>query len=147
MTFKKGNELWRLANPGRPRAFNEPADMLEAALAYFDWVKENPLQEEKLFHYQGSVTRETVNKMRAMTMDGLILHMGIGLQTWYDYKAKPEFSEVTKFIDSCMREQKFTGAAADLLNPNIIARDLGLKENSEVSGGISINVNGKLGEV
>ena len=27
------------------------------------------------------------------------------------------------------REQKFTGAAADLLNANIIARDLGLKDN------------------
>jgi hypothetical protein len=31
-------------------------------------------------------------------------------------------------------DQKFTGAAADLLNPNIIARDLGLTDKKEVSG-------------
>jgi hypothetical protein len=28
-------------------------------------------------------------------------------------------------------EQKFTGAAADLLNPNIIARDLGLADKQD----------------
>ena len=33
-----------------------------------------------------------------------------------------------------IRTQKFAGAAADLLNANIIARDLGLADKNEVTG-------------
>lgn len=37
-------------------------------------------------------------------------------------------------INDAIRHQKFTGAAADLLNPMIISRDLGLADKSELSG-------------
>jgi hypothetical protein len=42
--------------------------------------------------------------------------------------------QVTTRVDEIIRTQKFQGAAADLLNPNIIARDLGLSEKSEITG-------------
>ena len=54
--------------------------------------------------------------------------------TWQDYTEKDDFSAVTTRIEDIIYEQKFTGAAADLLNPNIIARDLGLADKKEVSG-------------
>ena len=37
-------------------------------------------------------------------------------------------------MEQIIRTQKFEGAAAELLNPNIIARDLGLADRSEHSG-------------
>jgi hypothetical protein len=40
-----------------------------------------------------------------------------------------------------MYEQKFSGAAAGLLNPNIIARDLGLADKSEIASTITKNEN------
>ncbi|MBS9307116.1 DNA packaging protein [Escherichia coli] len=40
--------------------------------------------------------------------------------------------QVAKFSKPLHYDQKFSGAAADLLNANIIARDLGLKEQSQV---------------
>lgn len=36
--------------------------------------------------------------------------------------------------EEIIRRQKFEGAAADLFNPNIIARDLGLADKSELTG-------------
>ena len=50
------------------------------------------------------------------------------------HRAKQDFSEVTTRVDEIIRTQKFQGAAADLLNPNIIARDLGLADKSELTG-------------
>lgn len=94
----------------------------------------NPLQEAKAFAYQGTVTVKEMPKMRAMTIVGLCIFLDISLQTWHDYKAREGFVEVTGRVDEIIRTQKFQGAAADLLNANIIARDLGLAERSEHTG-------------
>ena len=124
--------LWQIAarSVGRPQRYASPDDMWKDALAYFRWAEENPLYEEKAFAFQGVVTKESLCKLRAFTLDGFLLHSGLAETTWYDYKKKPEFSWVISLIDKSIREQKFTGAAADLLNPNIIARDLGLKDTT-----------------
>ncbi len=45
---------------------------------------------------------------------------------------------ITSKIDNVIRSQKFAGAAADLLNANIIARDLGLKDQKELSGNVGL---------
>ena len=116
---------------GRPAKFNSPEHLWGCAVEYFEWVEANPLKEEKLFHYQGVVSKEEVSKMRAMTVAGLCVFVGMGESTWSDYKNNPEFSAVTRKIDSIMRQQKFTGAAADMLNANIIARDLGLADKQD----------------
>ena len=44
-------------------------------------------------------------------------------------------------IETAIRNQKFTGAAANQLNANIIARDLGLKDGET---NISVHVKNKL---
>lgn len=122
--------LWQIAakKMGRPRRYSSPDELWSDALAYFMWAEENPLYEEKAFAFQGVVTKESLCKLRAFTLDGFLLHSGLAESTWYDYKKKDEYSGVISLIEKSIREQKFTGAAADLLNPNIIARDLGLKD-------------------
>ncbi|MEE9532732.1 MAG: DNA-packaging protein [Syntrophobacteria bacterium] len=115
---------------GRDKIFQDESILWEAATEYFQWVEDNPLEEEKAFAYQGEITKDTVSKMRAMTMEGLCLFLGISTQTWYDYAERDDFIEITKQIENVVRSQKFAGAAADLLNANIIARDLGLKDVS-----------------
>ena len=37
-------------------------------------------------------------------------------------------------MEEIIRQQKFEGAAANLLNANIIARDLGLADKAEITG-------------
>lgn len=126
-------ELWEVAKKGvgKPPAFNSPEEMKERAFEYFSWLKENQLHEQKPFSSQGEVIYGDVFKMRPATQQGLCVFLNIGVSTWHDYKKKDGYSEVISIIESVMYEQKFSGAAAGLLNANIIARDLGLKETTE----------------
>lgn len=135
MPAPKGNRFWEArSSHGRKPIFETPDDLWNAAVEYFAWVEDNPLWEDKVTSYQGVNTHEPVAKMRAMTIDGLCIFLDIGKQTWYDYAARKDFSEIATRIESVVRSQKFAGAAADLLNANIIARDLGLADKSEFTG-------------
>lgn len=126
-----GNRFWEArSSHGRNPKFRSPDHMWEAACEYFEWVEDNPLIEEKAWHANGVVTKDTIHKMRAMTIDGLIHFLDISDACWYDYCSKNDYSSVTGKIKNVIRSQKFAGAAADLLNANIIARDLGLKDAS-----------------
>lgn len=127
-----GNRFWeQRSSHGRKPIFESPEQLWEAACEYFEWVEENPLSEEKLFAYQGEISRDTIHKMRPMTISALCLYLDISRQGWSEYCAKQDFSDITKHIESVIYEQKFAGAAADLLNANIIARELGLADKSE----------------
>lgn len=131
----EGEKLYkRPNNKGRPRAFDTPEDIWDAAIAYFEWVERNPLWEAKLVSFQGISTVEQLPKMRAMTLMGFWLHSGVNKDTWYRYKNDSHYREVCENVEYHIREQKFSGAAAGLLNPIIIARDLGLSEKHEVTG-------------
>ena len=80
--------------------------------------------------------------MRAMTIDGLTLFLGIDRRTWNAWRDQEDFSEVVMKADQVIREQKFAGAAADLLNPNIIARDLGLTEKTSNEHTVKVSDSG-----
>lgn len=145
MTFQAGNRFWeQRSSHGRKPIFATPDDLWHASCEYFEWVEDNPLYEMKAFAYQGTVIQERVAKMRAMTLDGLQIYLDVCVQTWANYRANPDFLEVVTRVERVIRDQKFTGAAADLLNPNIIARDLGLKDSSETEiKGLTVNISGK----
>ena len=51
-------------------------------------------------------------------------------------KLDKDFSQVVNTIKEIIETQKFEGASAGLLNPNIIARDLGLTDKKELSGSV-----------
>ncbi|EMJ7210428.1 DNA-packaging protein [Proteus mirabilis] len=133
MAAPKGNRFWEArSSHGRKPIFESPDDLWNACCEYFEWVEENPLYETKAFAFQGVVTKETLPKMRAMTLSGLCLFLDIHEDTWRLYRAREDFIEVTTRAEKVIYDQKFSGAAADLLNANIIARDLGLKDRQEV---------------
>lgn len=133
MAAPKGNSFWMArSSHGRNPKFESPEALWSACCEYFSWVEANPLFEVKAFSYQGVVTQESIPKMRAMTVTGLILFIDITKPTWALYKARDGFKDITTRAEEIIYDQKFSGAAADLLNANIIARDLGLKEQSQV---------------
>lgn len=135
MPAPQGNRFWEArSSHGRAPIFAKPDELWTAAAEYFAWVEANPLYEDKIFAYQGVTTHESAAKMRAMTLSGLCIFLDIGRRTWDDYAANEDFLPVTESIAEIIRTQKFQGAAADLLNPNIIARDLGLADKQEHSG-------------
>lgn len=129
MPFESGNQFWKArAKHGRDKIFESHVVLKEACEEYFQWVEDNPLWEGKPFAYQGDVQIKEVPKMRAMTLAGLCLFLDINENTWRLYKDRNDFIEVTTQAEMIIYQQKFSGAAAELLNPNIIARDLGLSD-------------------
>lgn len=133
MAAPKGNRFWEArSSHGRNPKFESGDQLWSACCEYFQWVEDNPLWEMKPFAYQGEVTQEPVAKMRAMTLTGLCLFLDISDDTWRNYRDKEDLLGVVTRAEKVIYDQKFSGAAADLLNANIIARDLGLAEKKEV---------------
>lgn len=134
MAAPKGNRFWEMrSSHGRKPIFHDADELWDAACEYFAWVEDNPLEEEKLFHFQGAVVRDKISKIRAMTVAGMCLFLDISDDAWEDYCKREDFIGVTSRIKKVIYDQKFSGAAADLLNANIIARDLGLGDKVETS--------------
>lgn len=135
--FKPGNQAWKARTKhGRDKLFTTPEILWEACVEYFEWVEVNPLWECKSYQFQGQPFQDNVSKMRAMTKAGLCIFLDIDLETWENYKTYPNFLGVIKKVEAIIVEQKLTGAAADLLNANIIARELGLADKKEHEGDI-----------
>lgn len=133
MPAPKGNRFWEArSSHGRKPIFSDPEQLWTACVEYFEWVEDNPLQEG--IAYQGKLSDDALPKMRAMTLWGLCNFLDIGENTWREYCKREDFLQVTSRVDQIIRQQKFEGASAGLLNPNIIARDLGLAEKNEHTG-------------
>lgn len=128
--FVPGNRFWEVrSSHGAKPKFASPELLWAACAEYFAWNEENPLHEAKPFAYEGNVTIVAVPKMRAMTIYGLCSFLDIEQQTWREWrKTRPDLSAVIARVEDIIYRQKFEGASADLLNSNIIARDLGLVE-------------------
>lgn len=134
MPAPAGNSFWTTrSSHGRKPKFETPDALWDACCEYFDWIEANPLWEDKLVTFQGAATHEPVSKMRAMTIVSLCIFLDISFQTWQNYKAREDFVEIVTRVEEIIKTQKFQGAAADLLNPNIIARELGLVDKQETT--------------
>lgn len=131
MAAPKGNEYYLLRSKDGRDALYSPQELLDKANEYFQWVLDNPLKEEQLFHYQGEVIKAEANKIRAFTIQGLCNYLEIALQTFLNYEAKKDYIDVTTRIRGIIENQQFEGAASGFFNANIIARKLGLADKNE----------------
>ena len=80
------------------------------------------------------------NLLYYMTIKGFTLFADICEKTFANYRNDKDFVQVITRIENIIYEQKFTGAAATLLNPNIIARDLGLRDDQKIDSDITVTV-------
>lgn len=144
-----GNEYWKLRSKhGRDKLFETPELLWEAACEYFQWAEDNPLIETKAFTFQGAIITAKVPKMRALTLKQLCLYLKCNEAYLRTFKSQlPEgekdFNTVIEDIETVIFTQKFQGAAADLLNANLISRDLGLMDSQKVTleGSVGITWN------
>lgn len=148
MPAPKGNKFWeKRSKHGRDKIFVTPTILLDAACEYFTWCEDNPLMSVE---YAGG-KRVRIPKMRALTIHGLCIFLGVNTTYFNDFKSalkeqdtetNKDFSQVIKKIEDIIYNQKFEGAAAGFLNANIIARDLGLADKTKAdltTNGESIN--------
>ena len=134
--FLPGNRFWQQRSSAGPKPrFTDPEMLWSCCCEYFEWVQSTPLSEEKAFSGKDGIQYAHLNRMRAMTIAGLCLFLDIEDKTWRLWRdTRPDLLPVITRAEAVIRTQKFEGAAADLLNANIIARDLGLADRSELTG-------------
>ena len=125
-----GNKFWSArSSHGRNPKFKTKKKLWSACCEYFDWIEDNPIK--KAIIYQGEVASKSEPLMRAMTISGMCLFLDISDETWSNYRKNKDFIGVITQAEKVIYNQKFAGAAAGLLNANIIARDLGLSDKKD----------------
>jgi hypothetical protein len=130
---RKKDQLWKFhekTGGGSTKIFDKPTDLWAESMKYFRWCDSNPLKEQKIL---ASGKKVNGNKLRPYTIKGLCLFLNIGERTWNRYQKREEFAEMCEKIADIIFTQKFEGAAAGFFSANIIARDLGLKDASDVT--------------
>ncbi len=112
--------------------YTNPDILWNAAREYFTWNEEHPLWESKIVSYMGVASVVPVRKMRAMTHNALCIFLDITPETWESYKLNPDLIPVVNRVENVIHDQKLQGGAADLLNANLVIRDLKLKDHQQV---------------
>jgi hypothetical protein len=150
MAAPAGNKFWQnRTRHGREKLFASAELMWAAAEEYFEWCDNNPWVKKELIK-SGDMIGQLVDvpTQRPYTMGGLCIYLGCNEAYFRNFKAQlpaedKDFSSVIGEIEQVIYTQKFEGAAVGAFNANIIARDLGLKEKSEVdhtTGGERIHI-------
>lgn len=127
--FQPGNRWWEArSSHGRNPIFSDSETLRDACMQYFQWVDENPLFERKAF---STGLQLDLPKLRMMTIQGLCLYIGVSDDAWADYRKNPDLSGTVTEAERIIAQQKLTGSAADLLNANIVCREMGLRDKQE----------------
>jgi hypothetical protein len=139
-------QWWRRrAKHGRDILFQSPELLWEAACEYFQYIKENPWMrnEVKVDKRRGAYI-VAVPMSRPFTLHALCLYLGCSVEYFKmfirstlpameDGEVKKNFFIVISAIESVMYTQKFEGAAVGAFNANIISRDLGLADTTNIN--------------
>lgn len=135
MAAPAGNQFWKSRSKhGRDKTFLLPEDVEEAAFEYFEWCDSNPWFKHEAVK-GGDLAGQTiaVPTARPYTQKGLQIFIGIDENTWSRMgkdDAYKDFWAIVELINQIIFTQKFEGAAVGVFNANIIARELGLADNT-----------------
>lgn len=139
MGAPKGNQYYLLRSKDGKEPIYSPEELAKWANDYFNFCINTPLQSSEIVKYKDHHEVVTVPKLRAFTIKGLCVFLDISDETFSNYSKREEYIGVTTRIRNIIYTQKFEGAAADLLNQNIIARDIGLVDRKDhTTGGQSM---------
>lgn len=127
--------------PWRPPKFSTPDALWAAFESYVEWTNNNPII---VIDYRGKdAERVELPHKRPLTVHGFQAHVNGGIRWWSEFKDESKtaqgdnFSEVIRMIDNAIYRDKFDGATVGTYKENIIARDLGLTDKSQVDHGLT----------
>lgn len=126
---------------GRPPIFNEPEELEKVALEYFKWADSNPwVKTDAIRGGERAGELVYIPTQRPYTLIALCHHIGMNVDTWYEYEKKTGFSEITTWVREKIRNQKMEGATVGAFNSNIIARELGLRDNVNNDQNVTVTI-------
>ena len=123
--FQMGNQSWRSrTSHGRKPIFENPQQIWDKSVKYFQWCDDNPFMIPEVVKYRGVGKIFHVPRARPYTVLGLCTHLNISRQTWTNYGRKPGFDEVCEQVGSIIYVRKFELCAAGLLSAKILGIDI-----------------------
>lgn len=127
-----------LKKVGRPQSY-QPKELRDKFVEYVEETINNPIQVEQLVPKGGT---QKLKKVHPITIQAFCLYAGISSSTFYNYKEKEEFLEITSHIDDFIHVYLFNHAAIGEFKDNLIARKLGMadKQDMDVSMSKPINI-------
>jgi hypothetical protein len=127
-----GNQFWILRSKhGRDKIFTDPETFREACYEYFEttsnrkWLKHD---------FVGKDAEEVFRESEVpFTKSGLAVFLGVDWETIKNYKKEKDFFGVITHIEEIIYTQKIEGASVGAFNASIVARELQLKESTDVT--------------
>lgn len=163
MGAPKENQFWKLRSThGRAKLFETPELMWEAATEYFNWVDGHPWYKveqlkKPIFERDPMAVPDDdgevkgkwiyvlkIPTVRPYTMQGLCLYLDCNTVYFNHFEKQiadkdddlsKGFSQIITRIRETIFQQKFEGAAVGAFNGNLIARELGIRDNVGLSDG------------
>jgi len=115
--------------------FPDGESIVEACIEYLEDNLENPIYTQYVAQYQGAVTKTKLAKFRAPTVRAFRLRNGIDSDVWSRWtQLDPIRRGACLWVNDLIFTMKFEAAAAELINPMIASRALGLGDKHELSG-------------
>lgn len=140
-----GNDFWTARSKhGREKLFTSPEILWEAACEYFTWCKNNPWFRTEYIGKEAIEVKIPIE--RPFTLIGLCVFLGVSSSYFRVFKstlkeADKEYLTVITRIEEIIYTQQFEGATVGVFKENIISRNLGLKDNTDItSNGEKINL-------
>ena len=130
---------WR-KKVGKPKAIKTPQKLWDLACEYFQSVDENPgFKKDFIKGGESAGTIVDIETMRPYTWEGLedfLFQKGI-ITNLDDYRQNTdgryqEYAGTIRAIGKVIFNRNFSGAAMNFLNSNLIARQLGLAEKTQI---------------
>ena len=116
-------------NNGQPRAFATPEDMRVEADKYFKWVIDNPIITKETTVTDKGTFVKLKEYIKPFQWDELAVFCGV--YHLRNYRKLDDYLTVMTYIELTIKSNKFSGAVAGIFKENIIARDLGLAEQTK----------------
>lgn len=140
MNFDTGNQFWKQRSKhGRDKLFASPELLLQSAHEYFEWCDNNPWVSVKSTSFDkgefSGDTKEEKPTQRPYSLTGWFAYIGCSDNWLREFKktADLDFLRVISEIENIIKTQQWEGATVGAFNANIIARTLGLKEQTDVT--------------
>jgi hypothetical protein len=135
MAAPKGNQFWKKrSSSGRDKIFSSSEELWKACVEYFEYTDSRTW--DKIDFKGKDVEKVEIPTSPPYTLSGLFIFLEIDENTWQRYrkeKSYEEFWAIVNQVDRIIYTQKFEGAAVGAYNPMIIARDLGLRDRTDIT--------------
>lgn len=137
MSSHKEKPLWKLqCKYPKEELFGSPEKLLSAACSYFEWCDKNTWYKQEPIK-SGSECGRIIDIpiRRPYSISGFCAYIRCGQAYYYQFKKKcsTEFNEAIELIEDIIETQQFEGATVGIFNTSIIARKLGLREQTDIT--------------